>query len=75
MNPINGTPTIALHRPINAIESFSKKRRRLISSEVSANDAVDDSVRLVFMTKFGDPTSERCDEEDNTNEPNHPRGD
>src|SRR5215467_4352881 len=58
MNPINGTPTIALQRPINAIESFSKKRRRLISCGVSANGAVDDSVRLVFMTKFRDPTSE-----------------
>ena len=75
INPTNGTPTIALQRPINAMESFSKKRRRLISSGVSANGAVDDSVRLVFMTKFGDPTSERRDKKDNTNEPNHPRGD
>src|ERR1044071_5921262 len=75
MNPTNGTPTIALQRPINAIESFSKKRRRLISSEVSANGADDDSVRLVFMTKFGDPTGKSCDEKDNTDQPNHPRGD
>ena len=75
MNPTNGTPTIALQRPINAIESFSKKRRLLISSGVSANGAVDDSVRLVFMTKFGDPTSECCEKEDDANEPNHPRGD
>src|SRR6185436_2566267 len=44
MKPTNGTPTIALQRPINPIESFSKKRRRLISSGVSANGAVDDSV-------------------------------
>src|SRR5262245_1100377 len=68
MNPIKGTPTIALQRPINAIESFSKKRRRLISSGVSANGAVDDSVRLVFMTKFGDPASERRREQDEANE-------
>jgi hypothetical protein len=72
MNPIKGTPTIALQRPINAIESFSKKRRRLISSGVSANGAGDDSVRLVFMTQFGDPTGECRDKEDVTNEPNHP---
>src|ERR1043166_2861948 len=63
MNPTKGTPTIALQRPISAIESFSKNRRRLISSGVSANGADDDSVRLVFMTKFGDPTSERSREE------------
>jgi hypothetical protein len=29
---------------------------------------VDDSVRLVFMTKFGDPTSERRDEEGDADE-------
>src|SRR5262252_4367220 len=75
MNPINGTPTIALQRPINAIESFSKKRRRLISSGVPGSGAVDDSVRLVFMTKFGDPTGKCGDKKDNTNEPNHPGGD
>ena len=75
MNPTNGTPTIALQRPINPIESFSKKRRRLISFGVSVDGAVDDSVRLVFMTKFGDPTGERGDKQDDTNEPNHPRGD
>src|SRR5215831_12332103 len=68
MNPIKGTPTMALQRPINAIESFSKKRRRLISSGVSATGAVDDSVRLVFMTKFGDPTSERRGEQGNADE-------
>jgi hypothetical protein len=68
MNPTKGTPTIALQRPINAIESFSKKRRRLISSGVPGNGAVDDSVRLVFMTKFGDPTSERGPEEGEADE-------
>jgi len=68
MNPIKGTPTIALQRPINAIESFSKKRRRLISSGVPGNGVVDDSVRLVFMTKFSDPTSERRGEEGETDE-------
>src|SRR5215467_12005240 len=39
MNPIRGTPTIALQRPINPIESFSKNRRRLISSDVSVGGA------------------------------------
>src|SRR5262249_38122221 len=75
INPTNGTPTIALQRPINPIESFSTKRRRLISSGVSADGAVDESVRLVFMTKFGDPTSECCSKKDDTNEPGHPGGD
>src|SRR5215467_3617389 len=70
INPTNGSPIMALQRPTNAIESFSKKRRRLISSGVSANGAFDDSVRLVFMTKFGDPTSERRGKKDDTNEPN-----
>ena len=32
MKPTNGTPTIAVHRPTSAMESFSKNRRRLISS-------------------------------------------
>src|ERR1700757_3471949 len=47
MNPTSGNPTIALQRPTSAIESFSKNRRRLISSGVSAGGADDDSVRLV----------------------------
>ena len=68
MNPIKGTPTIALQRPINAIEIFSKKRRRLISSGDSANGAVDDSVGLVFMTEFGDPAREGRDEEGDADE-------
>jgi hypothetical protein len=68
MNPTNGTPTIALQRPINAIETFSKKRRRLISSGVSVGGTDGDSVRLVFMTKFGDPASERRDEEGDADE-------
>jgi hypothetical protein len=68
INPTKGTPTIALQRPINAIESFSKKRRLLISSGVSANGVVDDSVRLVFMTKFCDPASERGGEESDADE-------
>src|SRR4029077_3845569 len=75
MNPIKGTPIIALQRPINAIESFSKKRRRLISSGVSANGAGDDSGRLGIMTKVGDPTRQGWDQEDDADEPNHPRGD
>ena len=64
MNPINGSPTIAVHRPTSAIESFSKNCRRLISSGVSVNGADDDSVRLVSMTNFGDPTGKRGGEED-----------
>src|SRR4029077_16467321 len=71
-NPINGTPTIALQRPIRPIESFSKNRRRLISSGLSVGGAGDDSVRLVFMANFRDPTGKRCDEEDDTDEPNDP---
>src|SRR6266480_4742750 len=69
MNPINGTPTIAVHRPTSAMESFSKNRRRLISSGVSVSGADDDSVSFVSMANLRDPTGKRCDEEDNTNQP------
>src|SRR4029077_19658337 len=74
MNPTRGNPTIALQRPMSAMESFSKNRRRLISSGVSVNGAGDDSLRLVFMANFRDPTGKRCDEENNTDEPNDPGG-
>src|SRR5438309_10691620 len=73
MNPTNGTPTIAVQRPTSAMESFSKNRRRLISCGVSVGGAGDDSVRLVFIANFRDPTGKRCDEENNTDEPNRPR--
>src|SRR6266700_7716436 len=75
MNPIRGTPTIALQSPMRPIDSFSKNRRRLISSGVSVGGAEDDSLRLVFMANFRDPTGKRCDEEDNTDQPNNPGGD
>jgi hypothetical protein len=75
MNPTNGTPTIAVQRPTSAMESFSKNRRRLISSGVSGSGADDDSVRPVFMANFRDPTGKRGEEEDNTNQPNDPSGD
>ena len=65
MNPTNGTPTIAVQRPTSAMESFSKNRRRLISSGVSVSGADDDSAGLVFMANFGDPTGKRCREEGN----------
>src|SRR6266481_2637116 len=75
INPINGTPTIALQSPTRPIESFSKKRRLLISSGVSVSGAGDDSVGFVFMANFRDPTGKRCDEQDNTDKPNDPGGD
>src|SRR6266567_1362647 len=75
MNPIRGTPTIALQSPMRPIDSFSKNRRRLISSGVSVGGADDKSVRLVFMANFRNPTGKRCDEENNTDEPNDPGGD
>jgi hypothetical protein len=75
MNPINGTPTIAVQRPTRPIESFSKNRRRLISSGVSVSGADDGSVSFVSMANLRDPTGKRCDEEDNTDQPNDPDGD
>src|ERR1043165_758174 len=75
MNPTNGSPTIAPQSPISTMDSFSKNRRRLISSAGSVGRATDDSVRLEFMANFCNPTGERCDEKDDTNEPNDPRGD
>jgi hypothetical protein len=57
------------------MESFSKNRRRLISSGVSVSGAGDDSLRLVFMANFRNPTGKRCDEESNTDQPNNPGGD
>ena len=75
MNPTSGTPTIALQRPIRPIESFSKNRRRLISSGFSVGGSGDDSVRLIFTANLRNPTGKRCQEEDNTHEPNDPGGD
>src|SRR5467141_2512843 len=75
INPINGTPTIALQRPTRAMESFSKNRRRLISSGVSVSGADDDSVGLVFMANFSDPTGKRCRKEGNTDQQNNPGSD
>src|SRR6267143_7173959 len=75
INPINGTPTIAVQSPTRPMESFSKKRRLLISSAVSVGGTEDDSLRLVFMANFRNPTGKRCDEEDNTDQPNDPGGD
>src|SRR5207249_5202406 len=75
INPTNGTPTIAVHRPTSAMESFSRNRRRLISSGVSVSGADDDSVSFVSMANLRDPTGKRCDKEDNTDQPNDPRGD
>src|SRR6266516_1910047 len=43
MNPIRGTPTIALQSPMRPIDSFSKNRRRLISSAVSVGGTEDDT--------------------------------
>src|SRR5258707_12359662 len=75
MKPTTGTPTIAVQRPTRPIESFSKNRRRLISSGVSVSGADDDSVTFVSMANLRDPTGKRCDEEDNTDQPNDPDGD
>jgi len=75
INPTNGTPTIAVHSPTKAMESFSKNRRRLISSGVSVSGADDDSVSFVSMANLRDPTGKRCNEEDNTDQPNDPDGD
>src|SRR5438552_7720722 len=49
INPTNGTPTIAVHRPTRLMERLSRKRRLLISLAVSFGGAEDDSLRLVFM--------------------------
>src|SRR5437763_11971336 len=75
INLTSGTPTIAVHRPTSAMESFSRNRRRLISSVLSVSGADDDSVSFVSIANLRDPTGKRCDEEDNTDQPNDPDGD
>src|SRR6476469_10112057 len=75
INPTIGTPTIAVQSPTRPMESFSRKRRLLISPAVSVGDTEDDSRRLVFMANFRNQTGTRCDEEDKTDQPNHPRSD
>src|SRR5881394_3396289 len=67
----NGTPTIAVQSPTRPMDSFSRKRRLPISSAVSVGGTEDDSLRLVFMANFRNPTGKRCDEEDNTDQPNN----
>jgi hypothetical protein len=63
-----------VQRPTSAIDSFSKNRRRLISCGVSGGSADDDSVRLVSMANFRDPTGKRCREEGNADQQNNPGG-
>src|SRR6266566_9213316 len=75
INPTKGTPTIAVQSPTRPMESFSKNRRRLISSGVSVNGADDESLGLVFMANFRNPTGKRCEEKNNTDQPNNPGGD
>src|SRR6202030_3892002 len=75
INPTNGKPTIAVQSPIRPMESFSRKRRLLISSAVSVGGTEDDSLRFVFMANFRNPTGKRCGKEDNTDQPNDPGGD
>src|SRR5947208_7231477 len=71
INPTNGTPTIAVQSPTRPMESFSKNRRRLISSAVSVGRTEDDTLRLVLMTHFRNPNGKRCDVEENTDQPNN----
>src|SRR5438445_9142688 len=69
---MSGTPTTAAHRPPRAIESFSKKRRRLSTSGVSTR-AKEWSVTFSFITNFGDPPRERRGEEGETDNEGDPR--
>src|SRR6202030_964265 len=75
INPTTGTATIAVQSPTRPMESFSRKRRLLISSAVSVGGTEYDSLRLVFMANFRNLTGKRCDEEDNPDQPNDPGGD
>src|ERR1700719_3529387 len=75
INPTNGTPTIAVQSPTRPMESLSRKRRLLICSAVSVGGTEDDSLRLVFMANFRDPTGKRCGEKNNTDQPDDPGGD
>ena len=74
IKPTSGIPTTAAQKPARAIESFSKKRRRLISSGASTGTK-ESSAMFSFMTNFCYPSSERCGEEDKTNNENDPRSD
>src|SRR5437868_2144959 len=71
---MSGSPTTAAHKLPRAIESFSKKRRRLRTSGAStwANEW---SVMFSFITNFCDPSSERCDEERKPDEEGDPGSD
>src|SRR6476620_10814601 len=76
INPTNGAPIIAVQSPARAMESFSRKRRLLISSAVSVGGGTEDeSLRLVFMANFRNPTGQRRREEGNADQQNNPGGD
>src|SRR5713226_7076356 len=71
---MSGSPTTAAQKLPRAIESFSKKRRRLRSSGASV-PAKECSVMFSFITNFRDPSSERRDEERKTDNEGDPGSD
>src|SRR5260370_5951026 len=71
---MSGTPTMAAQKPPRAMESFSKKRRRVRTSGASRR-AKEWSVMFSFITNFRDPSSERGDEERKTDNEGDPRSD
>src|SRR5207248_10208302 len=74
MKPTSGIPTTTAQKPARAIDSFSKKRRRLISAGAST-PSEEWSAMFSFITNFCDPSGERCGEEDKTDNENDPRRD
>src|ERR1700704_2939747 len=72
--PMSGSPTTAAQKLPSAIESFSKKRRRLRISGASTS-AKEWSVIFSFITNFRDPSSERRYEKRKTDNESNPRSD
>ncbi len=73
--PTSGTPRTAAQRPPRASDSFSKKRRRDISSGKGGTAPHFDSLGAIsFTANFGDPSGERGDKKSGSDGENDPRG-
>src|SRR5450432_620455 len=73
--PTKGTPRTAAQRPPSAIEIFSKKRRRDISSGKAFLAGIDSLGMISFTANFGDPSGERGNEKSGPDREDDSRGD
>src|ERR1044071_7221945 len=71
--PTSGIPRMAAHTPLSPIQSFSRNRRRVISSSESFRGSGVESLAVTSFTEnFVDPASKRRREKTDTHNQNYP---